>query len=187
MCGSEREKDEERNGSRRRVGCHMNKWEIWDSQGCMSYKPQESEKKRKGERKKETQWPAWARGCRWDIQASRSQTAEVRLGLRRPNPVHERLTNRQTTHGRPKSLILPEALHLQPITEENTSAVKYLHQSQSSQSRLAKNKTFPFWTQAREIHSAISLKHTDYYCPTHSNQYEALIPAVGELKCRPNS
>jgi len=34
--------------------------------------------------------------------------------------------------------------------------------------------------------SGISLKHIAY-CPTNSNQYENLIPAVGELKCIPNS
>lgn len=102
--------------------------DIW----AISLKRVRKKKRRKRERKKETQWPATARGWRWDIQASRSQTAEVRLGLRHPNPVYECHTNRQTTHGRPKSWISPEALHLQPMIGENTSAVKYLHQSQPS-------------------------------------------------------
>ncbi len=37
------------------------------------------------------------------------------------------------------------------------------------------------------MHTAINLKHMAYYCPTNSNQYETLIPVVGELKCIPDS
>ncbi len=67
-------------------------------------------------------------GVEVGYQASQSQTDEVRVSLQQPNPVYECHTNRQAAHGRPKSLILPEALNFQPITGGNTTAAMYFHQ-----------------------------------------------------------
>lgn len=66
-------------------------------------------------------------GVEVGYQASRSQTAEVRVSLQQPNPV-ECHTNRQAAHSRPKSLISPEAINVQPITVGDTTAAMYFHQ-----------------------------------------------------------
>lgn len=114
MCGSREEKRWKRQWKEKeRVGWHMNKWEIWDSQGYVSYKPQESGRQR--ERRVKKKGNRQHNGLPWrggggGYQASQSQTAEVRVSLRQHNSLYECHTNRQAAHGRPKSLILPEAL-----------------------------------------------------------------------------
>lgn len=140
MCGSREEKRWKKQWKEKeRVGWHMNKWEIWDSQGYVSYKPQESgrERERRVKKKGNRQHNGlpW-RGGGGGYQASQSQTAEVRVSLRHQNPVYECHTNRQAAHGRPKSLILPEALmfnqsqegiqHLQYISTDSNPMLRFV-------------------------------------------------------------
>lgn len=76
-------------------------------------------------------------GVEVGYQASQSQTAEVRVSLRRHNPVYECHTNRQAAHGRPKSLILPEALMFNQ-SQEGTQQLQYISTNSNPVLRLPK-------------------------------------------------
>lgn len=141
MCGSKEEKRWKKQWKEKeRVGWHMNKWEIWDSQGYVSYKPQESgrERERRVKRKEIGNTMACLdEGVEVGYQASQSQTAEVRVCLRHQNPVYEYHTNRQAAHGRPKSLILPEAQMFNQSQEE-MQQLQYIYTNSNPVLRFAK-------------------------------------------------